>query len=196
MGVLWYSLGFGALFGLLLVPLLINLLLMVYVYKDARSRGESGGSSAIWLIFTFFFGLIAFVIWLIVRPKRVRPIEGEGIFVALGVLIVVLIILAVVWIVLMIRGAESSGYLGNCFSFSGSTLKVPTDGTLVQYNVAGYSMSFRCGSFNVVLVSSGSGSVYVSPYSGSSLRLPDGRVVSFSVKKTGNGYVYVKWVIS
>jgi hypothetical protein len=45
----------------------IGILLMIWVYKDAKARGQN---AVLWLILTFLFGIIAFIVWLIIRPKE------------------------------------------------------------------------------------------------------------------------------
>jgi len=50
----------------IIVGLVIQIIIIVFLYKDATRRGQSG---ALWAILGFFFGLIALIIWLIVRPK-------------------------------------------------------------------------------------------------------------------------------
>ena len=48
------------------VGLVIQIVIIVFLYKDATARGQSG---ALWAILGFFFGLLALIIWLIIRPK-------------------------------------------------------------------------------------------------------------------------------
>jgi RsiW-degrading membrane proteinase PrsW (M82 family) len=55
-----------------LVILVINILLLIWVYKDAKARGQN---AVLWLILTFFFGIVALIVWLIIRPKEK---VGEG----------------------------------------------------------------------------------------------------------------------
>ncbi len=45
---------------------IIDILIMIWVYRDAESRGESGAK---WLIIVLFTGIIGIIIWLVVRPK-------------------------------------------------------------------------------------------------------------------------------
>lgn len=46
---------------------LIAILIAVWVYKDAKRRGENG---ALWLLIVLLTGLIGLIIWLIVRPPE------------------------------------------------------------------------------------------------------------------------------
>jgi geranylgeranylglycerol-phosphate geranylgeranyltransferase len=46
---------------------IITILLCVWVYQDAKARGESG---VLWLIVILIAGIIGLIIWLIVRPKK------------------------------------------------------------------------------------------------------------------------------
>ena len=55
-----------------LVSFVIAILLMIWVYKDAKARGQN---AVLWLILTFFFGIVALIVWLIIRPKEK---VGEG----------------------------------------------------------------------------------------------------------------------
>lgn len=48
---------------------LLNLLILVWVYRDARSRGENG---ALWIIITLIGGVIGLILWLIVRPPHIQ----------------------------------------------------------------------------------------------------------------------------
>lgn len=45
----------------------IAILICVWVYRDAKARGEN---AALWLIIVLLFGIIGLIIWLIVRPKE------------------------------------------------------------------------------------------------------------------------------
>ena len=55
-----------------LVSFVIAILLMIWVYKDAKARGQN---AVLWLILTFFFGIVTLIVWLIIRPKEK---VGEG----------------------------------------------------------------------------------------------------------------------
>lgn len=60
-------LGGGLCFVFWIAALVVAILLMIWIYKDAKSRGQN---AILWLILTFFFGIIAVVVWLIIRPKE------------------------------------------------------------------------------------------------------------------------------
>jgi len=64
----------GAIF--MLAPLIINILIAIYMYKDANKRGESG---VLWGIIGFFLSIIGLIIWLIVRKdKPVQPQQPQA----------------------------------------------------------------------------------------------------------------------
>jgi len=48
----------------------IAILIAVWVYRDAESRGESG---VLWLIIVLITGIIGLIIWLIIR--RDKPVS-------------------------------------------------------------------------------------------------------------------------
>ncbi len=50
-----------------IIGAIIWLIIVVWVYKDAKRRGKSG---ALWAFFTLILPLIGLLIWLIVRPKK------------------------------------------------------------------------------------------------------------------------------
>ncbi len=51
--------------------LIIWILVAVWVYRDAESRGASG---VLWLIVVIVLGIIGIIIYLVVRPKqKVQP---------------------------------------------------------------------------------------------------------------------------
>lgn len=58
----------GAGISLLCCPawFIINILLLVWVYNDAKNRGENG---AMWALIVLVGGIIGIIFWLIVRPK-------------------------------------------------------------------------------------------------------------------------------
>ena len=59
-----------------LLSLIINILIMVFLYKDAEKRGKSG---ILWAILGFFLSIIALIIWLLVRPPiGAAPAGGGG----------------------------------------------------------------------------------------------------------------------
>ncbi len=62
---------FGGLFCLFWVAFfIIFLLIAIWVYRDAESRGMSG---ALWLIIVLIFPLIGLIIYLVVRHDRMPP---------------------------------------------------------------------------------------------------------------------------
>jgi len=71
----WIFWGFGAIFCLIpLVWFIIGILLCIWVYRDAESRGMNG---VLWLIIVLIAGLIGLIIYLVVRkekaPSRAAP---------------------------------------------------------------------------------------------------------------------------
>jgi hypothetical protein len=58
----------GCMFFVLAI-IAINILILIWVYNDARARGVE--SPAIWLLVVFFTGLIGLIIYLVVRPKGI-----------------------------------------------------------------------------------------------------------------------------
>ena len=72
----WPFAGFAGLFGLLFLALLIWIL--VWVYKDAQSRGLNG---ALWAILVFFLHLVGLVVYLLVRSGHpvLRPGTSQGV---------------------------------------------------------------------------------------------------------------------
>ena len=63
---------FVGVLGLLcpLIWFIIAILIAIWVYKDAESRGMSG---ALWLIIVIIAGLIGLIIYFVVRKPRVGP---------------------------------------------------------------------------------------------------------------------------
>lgn len=60
----WY---FFIMIGVMFV---INIVLLIFIYKDARGRKMN---ELFWMLFVLFFGLVAIIIYLVVRlehPKR------------------------------------------------------------------------------------------------------------------------------
>jgi hypothetical protein len=49
-----------------LASTVLQILLLVWVHKDAKARGMD--TPLLWVVVTFFFSLIAVVVYLIVRP--------------------------------------------------------------------------------------------------------------------------------
>jgi len=69
--VLQYGLWiFGALCLIPIIWLIIGILLGVWVYRDAESRGMSG---VLWLIIFILTGIIGLIIYLIVRKEKQGP---------------------------------------------------------------------------------------------------------------------------
>lgn len=50
----------------IVVIFIINILLLIWVYKDAQKRGAN---PVLWLIVVLIAGILGLIIWLIVRPK-------------------------------------------------------------------------------------------------------------------------------
>lgn len=60
--------GLGLLFCLIpIVWLIIGILLCIWVYRDAESRGMNG---VLWLIIVLIAGLIGLIIYLVVRKEK------------------------------------------------------------------------------------------------------------------------------
>ncbi len=64
--------GFGiacCLFTILgaLAGLAIEVILMVFTYKDAKNRGDQ--NLVLWMLLVFFLGLIGFIIYIVARPQ-------------------------------------------------------------------------------------------------------------------------------
>lgn len=57
----------GAICAVIVGWFVIAILIAVWVYRDANSRGMSG---ALWVIIVFFLGLIGLIVYLIVRSDR------------------------------------------------------------------------------------------------------------------------------
>jgi hypothetical protein len=58
-----------------LIPLIINLALMFWVGKDAKSRDME--NRGLWMFFTFLTGIIGWIVYLLVRPKTdLSPANG------------------------------------------------------------------------------------------------------------------------
>ncbi len=63
--------AFGAVCFFLIAWLIIFILVAVWVYRDAESRGMSG---ALWLVIVILLGLIGLIVYLIVRSDH--PVGG------------------------------------------------------------------------------------------------------------------------
>lgn len=66
----WFFIGFGLLLLLPIIWFIIAILLCIWVYRDAESRGMSG---VLWLIVVLIAGLIGLIIYLIVRKEKKPP---------------------------------------------------------------------------------------------------------------------------
>ena len=53
--------------GPVLIWLIFAIVIAVWMYKDAESRGESG---VLWLIIALIAGIIGLIIWLIIRRDK------------------------------------------------------------------------------------------------------------------------------
>lgn len=49
------------------IALIINIAILVWVYKDAQNRGES--NAILWMVIVFFTGIFGLIIWLLARPS-------------------------------------------------------------------------------------------------------------------------------
>lgn len=47
--------------------LIISVIIAVWVYEDAKERGEN---AALWLLIVILTGLLGLIVWLIVRPSK------------------------------------------------------------------------------------------------------------------------------
>jgi len=65
-GVLMQSWA-GAICMFFLVYYILWILLAVWVYGDAKKRGEN---AALWVLIVLLTGIIGFIVYLIVRPKE------------------------------------------------------------------------------------------------------------------------------
>jgi hypothetical protein len=64
----WVGLGFAGLLCLIpLVWFIISILLCIWVYRDAESRGMSG---VLWLIVVIITGIIGLIVYLVVRKPE------------------------------------------------------------------------------------------------------------------------------
>ncbi len=51
----------------IIIGLAVQIIIMVFLYRDAEARGQSG---ALWAILGFLFSWVALIVWLIIRPKQ------------------------------------------------------------------------------------------------------------------------------
>ncbi|MFB0544772.1 MAG: zinc-ribbon domain-containing protein [Asgard group archaeon] len=64
----------GFIISLILVSLIIVVLIGLWIYRDAESRGENG---VLWLLIVFFLNIIGLIIWLLVRPPKKEMVERK-----------------------------------------------------------------------------------------------------------------------
>jgi hypothetical protein len=64
---LLFGVGFTFIVAVAVIGIVLNIILMVWVYKDAEKRGMGG---ALWLIIVFLAGCIGCLIYLIVRGNH------------------------------------------------------------------------------------------------------------------------------
>lgn len=69
-----YTVATGGLVLLLILPV-IGILLCIWVYKDAKARGEE---AVLWLIVVLIANVIGLIIWLVVRPEKEAKRTKEG----------------------------------------------------------------------------------------------------------------------
>ena len=60
------GLAIGLCIAVFVIGIIIRVLILIWVYRDAEKRGASG---VMWLIIVFLLGIIGLIIYLIVRPK-------------------------------------------------------------------------------------------------------------------------------
>jgi len=65
------GLGFAAICAFAVFWLIIWILIAIWVYRDAESRGASG---VLWLIVVILLGLIGLIIYIVVRPSGPKPV--------------------------------------------------------------------------------------------------------------------------
>ena len=63
----WFFLGAGLLCLLPIVWFIVAILLCIWVYRDAESRGMSG---VLWLIVVLLTGIVGLIIYLVVRKDK------------------------------------------------------------------------------------------------------------------------------
>jgi len=63
----FFGFSFGFVIAIGAVTSIIHLIVLIWLYKDAERRGESG---VLWLLVGLIAGIIGLIIWLIVRPKE------------------------------------------------------------------------------------------------------------------------------
>lgn len=63
----WFGMGF--IFLLPILWLIVSILLCIWVYRDAKDRGEE---AVLWLLVVLIANIIGLIIWLVVRPEKER----------------------------------------------------------------------------------------------------------------------------
>jgi hypothetical protein len=48
---------------------IFSLMILAWVYRDARSRGENG---ALWIIILLIGNILGLILWFVVRPPRIQ----------------------------------------------------------------------------------------------------------------------------
>lgn len=71
-GLEWLGFGLGLICLIPVIFWIIAILLCIWVYRDAESRGMSG---ALWLIIVLLGSIIGFIIYLVVRKDKT---ENKG----------------------------------------------------------------------------------------------------------------------
>ncbi|KXA96868.1 hypothetical protein AKJ37_04245 [candidate division MSBL1 archaeon SCGC-AAA259I09] len=61
-----FTVATGGLALLLILPV-VGILLCIWVYKDAKARGEE---AVLWLIVVLITNVVGLIIWLVVRPEK------------------------------------------------------------------------------------------------------------------------------
>lgn len=69
-----FAIGLGTIIIFLLGWFVISIILCIWVYRDAKQRGEE---AILWLIVVLIVNLIGVIIWLIVRPEKVEDIDTK-----------------------------------------------------------------------------------------------------------------------
>ena len=71
----WGFFLFGWYFVVCCGYFIISILLAVWVYMDAESRGESG---VLWLLVVLIGNIVGLIAWLVVRPPELGPYMGAN----------------------------------------------------------------------------------------------------------------------
>ncbi|RLF48709.1 MAG: hypothetical protein DRN20_03955 [Thermoplasmata archaeon] len=62
-----FGLAYGVCAVFYIAWFILWILVAIWVYRDAESRGKSG---ALWLLIIILTGIIGLIIWLVVRPEK------------------------------------------------------------------------------------------------------------------------------